>query len=115
MTDVIKGTSGQNRYLVMTEQDARQIMSSVPNLKFYRCEQLGEFNSVLGGLSVTPKIELCHKLNMIGTNYDSFLMSQFKDGILQMYLLELRTIPRRVINWPMALKVPFILPLLFMG
>ena len=85
MTDVIKGTSGQNRYLVMTEQYARQIMSSVPNLKFYRCEQLGEFNSVLGGLSVTPKIELCHKLNMIGTNYDSFLMSQFKDGILQMY------------------------------
>ena len=85
MTDVIKGTSGQNRYLVMTEQYARQIMSSVPNLKFYRCEQLGEFNSVLGGLSVTPKIELSHKLNMIGTNYDSFLMSQFKDGILQMY------------------------------
>jgi hypothetical protein len=85
MTDVIKGTSGQNRYLVMTEQDARQIMSSVPNLKFHRCEQLGEFNSVLDSISAQPKIELCHKLKMIGTNYDSFLMSQFKDGILQMF------------------------------
>ena len=85
MTEIIKGSSGQNRYLLMTEQDARQIMNSVPNLNFYRCDQLSEFDAVLSGLPITPKIELCSRLQLVGSNYDSFLTSQFKASSIQMY------------------------------
>jgi len=85
MTEIIKGASGQNRYLIMTEQDARQCMSSLPNLNFYRCDQFGEFGAVLGSLPITPKIELCHRLRMTGSNYDGYLTHQFRAGALQMY------------------------------
>jgi hypothetical protein len=85
MTDVIKGISGENRFLVMTEQDARQIMSSAPNLNFYRCQQMGEFDAVLDSISAQPKIELCHKLQIGLSTYDSFLIEQFKADILHMY------------------------------
>ncbi|MFQ3170722.1 MAG: hypothetical protein ACI9DG_000746 [Oleispira sp.] len=85
MTDVIKGISGENRFLVMTEQDARQIMSSAPNLNFYRCQQMGEFDAVLDSISAQPKIELCHKLKIGLSTYDSFLIEQFKANILHMY------------------------------
>ena len=85
MTEIIKGTSGQNRYLVLTDGDARQVMSSVPNLKFYRCEQLGEFETIVERIPVRPKVELCHKLNIGPSLYDSFLIEQFKSNILHMY------------------------------
>jgi hypothetical protein len=85
MTDIIKGISGENRFLVMTEQDARQIMSSAPNLNFYRCQQMGEFDAVLDSISAQPKIELCHKLQIGLSTYDSFLIEQFKANILHMY------------------------------
>jgi hypothetical protein len=85
MTDIIKGISGENRFLVMTEQDARQIMSSAPNLNFYRCQQMGEFDAVLDSISAQPKIELCHKLQIGLSTYDSFLIEQFKADILHMY------------------------------
>ena len=85
MTEIIKGASGQNRYLIMTEQDARQKMNCEPNLNFYRCEQLGEFDSVIRTLPIRPKIELCHKLQIGAWTYDSFLLDQFKASIIQMY------------------------------
>jgi len=85
MIEIIKGTSGQNRYLVLTDSDARQVMSSVPNLKFYRCLQVGEFDTVLETIPGTPKTELCHKLNIGASLYDSFLIEQFKSNILHMY------------------------------
>lgn len=85
MTEIIKGASGQNRYLIMTEQDARQKMNCEPNLNFYRCEQLGEFDAVLGTLPIRPKIELCFKLKIGPSTYDGFLLEQFKSSILQMY------------------------------
>lgn len=85
MTEIIKGASGQSRYLIMTEQDARQKMNCEPNLNFYRCEQLGEFDSVISTLPIRPKIELCHRLQIGAWTYDSFLLDQFKASILQMY------------------------------
>ena len=85
MIEIIKGTSGQNRYLVLTDSDARQVVSSVPNLKFYRCLQVGEFDTVLETMPGTPKTELCHKLNIGASLYDSFLIEQFKSNILHMY------------------------------
>lgn len=85
MTEIIKGASGQNRYLIMTEQDARQKINSEPNLNYYRCELLGEFDAVLSTLPIVPKIELCHKLHVGAWTYDSFLIDQFKSSILQMY------------------------------
>jgi hypothetical protein len=85
MIDIIKGTSGHNRYLVMTANDASQMMGSVPNLKFYRCQQVGEFDAVLETIPGTPKTELCHKLNIGASLYDSFLIEQFKANILHMY------------------------------
>lgn len=69
----------------MTEQDARQRVNCEPNLNFYRCEQLGEFDAVLSNLPIRPKIELCHKLQIGAWTYDSFLLDQFKASILQMY------------------------------
>ena len=84
MTDIYKGTSGNNRYLVMTEHDARRSMNSQPNLKFYRCNLQGEFNEVLSGIPIVPKVELCHRLQIDAWSYDGFLRDQFKANILQM-------------------------------
>jgi hypothetical protein len=85
MTEIYKGSSGQNRYILMTERDARQLLAAKPYLKFYRCEQVGEFDAVLAGLPTTPKIELCNKLNMDASNHEAFLLDQFKAGNLHLY------------------------------
>lgn len=85
MTEIYKGTSGQNRYILITERDARQLLAAKPYLKFYRCEQLGEFDAVLGGLPTTPKIELGNKLNIDASNHEAFLLDQFKAGNLHLY------------------------------
>ena len=85
MIEIIKGASGQNRYLLMTASDARQVIGAKPNLKFYRCEQLGEFDSILGAMPATPVIELCNRLNIDGKNQKAFLLDQFKSNELHMY------------------------------
>jgi len=85
MADIYKGTSGNNRYLVMTEHDARRSMNSQPNLNFYRCNLQGAFNEVLEGMPPRPKIEFCFKLNIHRNTYDVFLRKQFEANNLQMY------------------------------
>ena len=85
MIEIYKGTSGQNRYLLLTERDARQVIGAKPNLKFYRCKLLGEFDAVLGGLPTLPKVELCNRLNIDAGSHDAYLLSQFKAGSLHLY------------------------------
>ena len=94
MVDIIRRTSGHNRYLVLTAQDASQIMGSKPNLKVYRCEQTSEAESLFGILSDNEKTNVCHKLHsgdsaqggFIGSAfYNHLLIQQFKRQNLHMY------------------------------
>ncbi|MBL4797036.1 MAG: hypothetical protein JKY50_06460 [Oleispira sp.] len=94
MIKMMTGTVGNNRYLVLTAQDASQVMGSKPNLKVYRCEQQGEVKTLLGKLSNIGKTDVCQKLNIgcsfhggyIGSSfYDNFLIEQFKSNNLHMY------------------------------
>jgi len=80
-----KGKSSQNSYILMTERDAIQAIGAEPNLNFYRSEQLGEFDAVLGGMARTPKTELCNKLCIDGRSHEAFLLDQFKSSNLHLY------------------------------